>query len=93
MIFRVVTAEDDSMAMNTGAARAPWYGALVALGSIAVVSVFGVARDWDLGAWLLAALACAVSGVVSAVSQARRHRKLDRAAEQARASELHPSPR
>ena len=81
------------MAMYTGAAKASWHGVLIAVGAIAVVSVVAVVRDWDFGSWLLAAYVCLVTAAVSAVSRARRNRKLDRAAGQARSAAFRPSAR
>lgn len=75
---------DNVMAMGTGVAKSPWSGALIALASIVAVTPFAVARDWDLGSWILAIAVFVVGGIVSAVTQARRNRRLDLMVEQAR---------
>jgi hypothetical protein len=85
------------MAMNTGAAKSPWTGALLAVSAMAIVSVVAVARDWELYSWLWAAGVCVLSGAFSALAQARRNRRLDLMVKQARAmdndSESEQGPR
>ncbi|MBM2620526.1 hypothetical protein JIG36_34000 [Actinoplanes sp. LDG1-06] len=71
--------------MNTRAVKSPWSGALTALAGIAVVSVIALVKDWSFGSWSWAAALCVVTGVSSAVTQARRNRRLDLAIEQRRA--------
>lgn len=72
------------MAMSAGAARSPWVDVLVTVGSIAVVSAIAVVRGWDLDSWILTVTGLAVAGIVSSVDQARRNRRIDLAAKQAR---------
>jgi hypothetical protein len=72
------------MTMSTGAARSPWTDALVAAGSVAVVSTLAVVRDWDFDSWMLTANVFVVGGIVSAITQARRNRRADLAVKQAR---------
>jgi hypothetical protein len=72
------------MVEGTGVVKSPWNGALIAAGAMAIISVFAVAKQWDLNSWLWAAAVCAVGGAVSSLAQARRNRRLDAATRQAR---------
>jgi hypothetical protein len=72
------------MAMSTAAAKSPWTGAWVAVGSIAVVSAVAVVRDWGFDSWIWAVAVCVVGGVASSVAQAGRNRRIDLAVKQAR---------
>ncbi|WIM92490.1 hypothetical protein ACTOB_004432 [Actinoplanes oblitus] len=64
---------------------------MIALGSIAVVSAIAVVRDWDFDSWMRAVAMCALAGVMSAVTEAGRNRRLDRSARQARAIDDEPA--
>ncbi|MEV4343750.1 hypothetical protein AB0J83_04660 [Actinoplanes sp. NPDC049596] len=77
--------EEATMAAKFDAMRAPRQGTLIAVSTFALVSVVAVAQGWDLSSWAWAAGVCVVGGVSAAVTQAGRNRRLDRAAEQARA--------
>jgi hypothetical protein len=72
------------MDMNTGAAKSPWTRALSIVVSIALVTVIGVLRDWDLESWIIAVFVFTVGSVVSSISRLRRNRRLDLMAKQAR---------
>jgi hypothetical protein len=72
--------------MNTVTAKPLWYGALITAAGIAVVSVIALVKDWGSGAWTWAVFLSIVTGISAAFAQALRNRRVDRAAEQARAS-------
>lgn len=69
--------------MSTGKPRPVWYGAVVALGAILLVSVYALVKEWDARSWLIGAILCLVTGGMVAVSQARTNQKLDELADDA----------
>jgi len=80
------------MAMSAGAANSLWSGASIAMGSIAVVSVFAVVRDWGLDSWIWAVAVCVFGGIMSSVTQAGRNRRIDLAVKQAREMDSRSEP-
>lgn len=78
------------MNTRTAVARSPWYDALVAVVSIAVVSAVAVVKDWSFGSWAGAAGVCVFGGIFSATMQVRRNRRIDRAVRQARVTDARP---
>ena len=74
------------MTMKTGNVRSPWYGVLISVASILIVSAVAVAQEWNFISWLLAAGLCTITGAAFTVSQVRRNRRLDEVVDRVKAT-------
>lgn len=72
--------------MNTGRTRSVWFGAVITLVALLVMSAFALVRGWEFSSWVVGALVSVVAGGGFALSQARRNRQIDELVDRAEES-------